>query len=463
MSVRCIVLLTVLMIGVGLHAAYAAEGGPAVVGENLVTNGGFEEGEQGWRPAPQLVEGEAYEGERYGVIDNTADESANLIVQSFVPLKPATYYEFRMAAKRETGEGYFYVHCNWYAAPGKRLMSSPQWHAGRAEPVTLRTGEGTGDWGEYSMVFRSNRADMGGVQIVMFIRDGKDRVSVDDISIREVQYPEAPEWTLPDAVIFDGHPSRFGMAVEGAEQDGQRFTVTTSGARYVLDAAAGTMDCSQRIGGERDVVRADFGGPLGELRFAQRDAEVCVLEGKDLALGFQGDSLVTIATNRPLTATLTSAIGALWFRTAEPHLLAIDEQGGWCVTPWSRPELSSPGTSMTRRGTWGRASCSRWRSSPGARSAGRSRSKSGSSAQPSTVRVATKSLTRRFASTRSTPACTCCSTGYTTRRRRASPSRLRTTSAVRTGCGLSSASGTNWGWRPSRTALRPPMRRWACR
>lgn len=341
--------LTALALG-GMLATGAAWGlneGPQVVGENLVVNGGFEDGRTGWSSALEIATGDAYEGEHYGVIDNTADGKTKAVVQSFVPLKPFTYYEFRMAARRETGEGYFYVHCNWYAAPGQRLMSSPQWSAGRAEPVTLRTGEGRGEWREYSGVFRSNRADLGGVQLVLFIRDGADRMSVDAISIRELRYPEAPDWKLPDAVVFAGHPSRFGMAVEDATRDGQVFTVTSTGARYVLNATAGTMSCRQRIGADREVAVADFGGPLGELEMVYRDDEVCVLQGEDLAIGFQGDSLVTIATNRALDATVTSAIGADWFRMQEPYMLAIDERGGWCVMPWARPKLDSPGTTMT--------------------------------------------------------------------------------------------------------------------
>ncbi len=341
---------TLLPLALLLSCAIASAIGeqPRVIGENLVVNGGFEAGGEGWSPAPEIVTEGAHEGARYGAVDNLAEAGADkVIIQDFVPLKPNTYYEFRMAARRETGEGYFYVHLNWFAEPGRRLMSTPQWHAGRVEPVTLRTGEGTGDWQEYSAVFRSTRADMGGVQVVMFIRGGSDRVSLDDTSIRELAYPEAPQWALPDAVVFEGHPSRFGMAVEDVRQDGQRFTITTTGAQYALNAAEGTMECRQRIGVERDVVSADFDGSLGRMRIAYQDDEVCVLQGPRLAIGFQGDSLVTIATNRPLSATLTSAIGAEWFRTAEPHLLAIDEHGGWCVTPWARPKLASPGTTMT--------------------------------------------------------------------------------------------------------------------
>jgi hypothetical protein len=326
-------------------ATYAADA--RVVGENLVANGDMETGDYtGWNSTLQIVDEDVYAGEHSGMIENTGATRDAAIVQSFVPIDPNAYYEFRVAARRETGQGYVYMHCNWFAAPGERLMSSAQWPAGRAEPVTLRTGEGTGAWREYSGIFRSTRSDVGGVQLVIFIREGADKLYLDNISIRKIEFPEAPEWDLPEAVTFPGSPSRFGMAVQGAEQDGQRFTVRTSGAEYLLDAGAGTMSCRQRIGTQREVASVNFGGPLGELRLARRDDDVCVLEGSDLAIGFQGDSLVTIATNRALTPTVTSAIGAEWFRMQDPHMLAIDEQGGFCVNPWARPEMTSPGTTM---------------------------------------------------------------------------------------------------------------------
>lgn len=340
---RCIVFALIIATILPALAADDAQ----IVGENLVANGDFESGERApWSAKLQIVDEGAFSGQYAGRLTNPEGSRATAIVHSFVPIEPYAYYEFSMAARRETGQGYVYVHCNWYAAPGERLMSSPQWPAGRAEPVTLRTGEGTDAWREYSGIFRSTRSDVGGVQLVIFIRDGADTLHLDDISIRKVEYPEAPGWDLPDAVTFPGHPSRFGMSVEDADQDGQTFTITTTGARYVLDADAGTMSCRQRIGAEREVAVADFGGPLGELRITRRDEDVCVLAGQDLAIGFQGDSLVTIVTNRPLSANVTSRIGAEWYRAQDPHLLAIDEQGGFSVNPWARPKLASPGATM---------------------------------------------------------------------------------------------------------------------
>ncbi|MCD6360005.1 MAG: hypothetical protein J7M38_04010, partial [Armatimonadetes bacterium] len=341
--------VAVICAAVVIVAGVGAAETPTIVGENVVTNGDFEsEGAAAsWGSGLHLVDEGAYQGRRCGMIDTTVEGGRNYIVQSVIPIAGNTYYEFSMAARRDTGKGYVYVHCNWLGADGKYLMSSRNWKAGRAMPVTLRTGEGTGDWRVYSGIFRCPRMDVGGVQLVIFIKEGEDRVYLDDISIREVRYPEAPDWELPDAVIFEGHPSRFGMAVEHAQADGQTFTVTTAGATYVLDAASGTMTCSQRIGAEREVASVNFGGPLEELHIARRDAEVCVLQGETMAIGFQGDSLVTIATNRPLTATVTARIGARWLRTQEPYMMAIDEQGGFCVTPYSRPELHSAGVSMT--------------------------------------------------------------------------------------------------------------------
>jgi len=337
-----------ILTAIGMTATSFADG-PEIVGENVVVNGDFEgEGAAGnWGSGLHLVEEGAYRGEGCGMIDSTIEGGRSYIAQSRIPIAGNTHYEFSMAARRETGEGYVYVHCNWQDADGKYLMSSKNWKAGRAMPVTLRTGEGTGDWRTYSGVFRCPRMDVVSTQVVVFIKDGADRLYVDEISIREVKYPEAPAWELPEAVTFEGHPSRIGMAVEEASVDGQVFSVRTTGADYVLDAAAGTMTCGQRIGAEREVATVDFGGSLGELRIASQDEEVCVLQGDELVIGFQGDSLVTIATNRAMTATVTSQIGAEWFRKQDPHMMAIDEQGGFCVTPHSRAEYESPGVSVT--------------------------------------------------------------------------------------------------------------------
>jgi len=333
---------------VAAMAGRAQAGEPKVVGANAVVNGGFEEGNKGWNSSLKIVESPVFSGKRACMIVGGSEKPKVIAVQSFVPLKPRTYYKFSMSVRRTTGQGYLYVHCNYYEAPGKRLMSSKNWSAGRAVPVTIRTGEGTGRWQSFSGVFRCMRGDCGGVQLVMFIRNGEDTAYIDDVSIREVKYPDAPPWKFPDAVLFPGRPSKFHMSVEDASAEGGRFSVRTTGAAYVLDADGGTLTCGQRIGTKREVALVRFGTKLGKMSIVRKDADVCVVAGEDIAFGFQGDSLVTVATNVPLPFTVESRIGAKHFRSTDCDLLAIDDDGGFCVTPYARPRLSSPGSLMTK-------------------------------------------------------------------------------------------------------------------
>ncbi|NOZ23291.1 MAG: hypothetical protein GXP25_19635 [Planctomycetes bacterium] len=322
---------------------------PKTVGGNLVENGGFEEGNKGWNRSLKTVEDPVFEGKKACVLDNRAGRKTLAIVRPFVPLKPKTYYRFSMTVKRTNGQGYVYAHCNWYEAPGKRLMSSKNWHAGRAVPVTIRTGEATHGWQTFSGIFRNNRQDMGGVQLVIFIKNGSDVVYIDDVKIEELRYPDAPPWKLAEDVVFPGSPSQFHMSVEDAVEEKGIFSIRTTGAVYRLDPATGILTCRQRIEKEREVAVLKFSTRLGKLRIARKDRDVCVVTGDDVSFGFQGDSLVTIATNKPLEFTVTSKIGTKHFRSTNQHFLAIDDEGGFCAVTYARPHLNSPGSMMTTR------------------------------------------------------------------------------------------------------------------
>jgi len=326
---------------------------PKIIGKNVVENGSFEKANQGWNRSLKVVDAPVFEGKKACVLDNTAGRNTLAIVQPFVPLRPRTYYRFSMSVKRTSGQGYIYAHCNYYEAPGKRLMSSKNWSAGRAVPVTIRTGEATGGWRIFSGIFRGNRHELGGIQLVIFLRGGNDVVYLDDVKIEEVRYPDAPPWKLAEAVIFPGRPSQFNMRVEDAARRDGIFTVRTTGAVFSLDPAAATLACRQRIEAEREVAtvkfNTKFNTQLGPLTIARQDDDVCVITGPDVAFGFQGDSLVTIATNKPLAGTITSPMGTKHFRSTDQHFLAIDEEGGFCAVTHARPNLHSAGSVMVER------------------------------------------------------------------------------------------------------------------
>ncbi len=330
-------------------SAVAADAdGAKTVGGNLVVNGGFEEGSKGWNRSLKTVDEPVHGGKKACVIDNSAGRTTVAIVQPFVPLKPRTYYRFSMAVRRTNGRGYVYAHCNYYEAAGKRLMSSKNWSAGRAAPVTIRTGEATKGWQVFSDVFRCNRHELGGVQLVVFLKNGDDTIYIDDVKIEELQYPEAPAWNLAESVVFPGKPGQFNMRVESAQQSDGLISVRTTGADFKLNPADGLLTCRQRVGLQREVAAIKFASPLGELKIVRQDDDVCVVLGSDVAFGFQGDSLLTMATNRPLRYTVTSKIGTKHFRRTDQHFMAIDDEGGFCMLTHARPYLDSTGSMMTR-------------------------------------------------------------------------------------------------------------------
>jgi len=329
-------------------AGAARGGGPEVVGRSLVVNGGFEEGTKGWSRSVKAVDDPVFEGKKACAVEGRGGNHTPYIVQSFIPIKPRTYYRFSMAVRRTTGQGYVYAHCNYYEAPGKRLMSSKNWSAGRSVPVTIRTGEGTGRWQTFAGTVRCNRPDIGGIQLVILLRNGADTVAIDDVRLEEMRYPDAPPWKLDRDVVFPGSPSQFHMAVEDAKEAGGVISVRTTGAEYTLNPAARTLTCRQRLEKAREVATVTFAAPLGALRIARKDADVCVVAGNDVAFGFQGDSLVTIATNKPMTWTIAARFGTKHFRSTDQHFLALDDDGGLCAVTHARPFLHSAGSRMTR-------------------------------------------------------------------------------------------------------------------
>ncbi|MBT3377548.1 MAG: hypothetical protein HN742_12465 [Lentisphaerae bacterium] len=322
--------------------------GPTATGPNLVANGNFEEGRKGWSSTTRVVTDSVKEGKQAIMLDNSAGKDWVAVVQQFVPLKPRTYYEFSMVARRTNGQGYVYARLDWMGSPGRRLMSSENWSAGRATPVTIRTGEGTGRWQTFSGTFRCNRPDLAGGRLVIWIANGADTVYVDDVQVRELRYPDAPDWDLGTAVAFPGRPSTFGMRVESVKEQDGTFTVRTTGAEYVLNHTTGSMACRQRIGVERLVATLTFPTPLPKLKLVTQTADVAIFVGDSIALEFQGDSLVTVATNRDLETTLASNIGCTYYRSVDPHVLALDDDGGFSLVTHARPRLESAGSAITR-------------------------------------------------------------------------------------------------------------------
>ena len=93
-----LVVLAAALLCSGACALAEEAGAPTVVGDNLVVDGGFEEGGKGWSRL-KTVDEPVFEGKKACVLDTSTGSKSAVIVQSFVPLKPRTYYRFSMAAR----------------------------------------------------------------------------------------------------------------------------------------------------------------------------------------------------------------------------------------------------------------------------------------------------------------------------------------------------------------------------
>jgi hypothetical protein len=314
---------------------------------NILFNGGFENGSNGWTGTFEISKENPFEGQNACKLDSVKSKNVDLL-NSFIPLRPKTTYRYSMAVNRKKGSGNLYVYCDYLSAKKKYLMSSQTWTSGRSIPVAIRKGEAVGEWQKFSGTIRCDRTDFGGIRLYVFIEGESDVVYIDQIEIKEAALPDAPKWKLPDAVIFPGHPSKFGMEVEGVVQTDQVFQITTTGAVFRLDAASGLLECHQRGEYERLLSTLHFNKPIEKLKIERKNLDICVLNGENLSFGFQGDSLITIATNNPLHFSIESSIGAKHFRSTDQHLLAIDDRGGFSVMPYSRQNFNSIGSLMTR-------------------------------------------------------------------------------------------------------------------
>jgi len=298
--------------------------------EELIVNGGFEEGKAPWGPG--ITSEEAHTGKCSIKLDNGRGRSwAGVAYTKTVPLRPHVPYCMSIWVKRKTGDGYLEIGGYPVDAKGERLKTGRSW-AMAFFPIQIMTGQALGEWTHFETIFTLHREDFAGLIPRLVSRVGKDVIYFDDFSIQEAELPPTPEHKFPEAVLYPGHPSRFHMRVETAEQTGNAVRVVTTGAEYVFDGAKNAITCRQRIGVEREVVRLACAQPLGELKILPKDEDACVVQGDRLAFGVQGDSLVSLATNRALDLTVTSGIGPKHFVTQGPHLLAVDEQGGFVIS-----------------------------------------------------------------------------------------------------------------------------------
>ncbi len=317
--------------------------------QELITNGDFEAGQTPWNR--EVTDEEAHSGTHSIKLDNTEGVNWAAVAYSpVVPLRPHTPYRMTVWVKRVGGDGYLEIGGFPVDAAGERLVTGQSWKM-VLYPIKVMTGQALGHWRKFETVFTVHRPDIAGLTVRLVHRRASDIIYFDDFSIEEVSLPPAPELTFPEAVTFPGHPSDFHMRVESVEATDAHVRVVTTGAEYEF-TPEGAITGRQRIGAQRQVISIQSDQAFGDMTVTHRDDDVCVIEGDQLAFGVQGDSLIALATNRALGLTVTSGIGANHLSVQGPHLLAVDDDGGFVISHDFSKIYQTAGCQLTDLPDW---------------------------------------------------------------------------------------------------------------
>ena len=144
---------------------------------------------------------------------------------------------------------------------------------------------------------------------------------------------------LMDPAVFP--EAQRGLTVESVVEQDDTVTITTTGAVMLLDAKSGTVDCRQRIGGERLVAMLYLGKPLHGVKITHNGtgfARVTIEEPK-ATIRVNGDSLFMLHAHTPLRAAVRTEIAPAWNASWKSNHLIVDELGGFGLY-CSDPELN---------------------------------------------------------------------------------------------------------------------------
>ncbi len=144
----------------------------------------------------------------------------------------------------------------------------------------------------------------------------------------------APLMTLNDLMPPEVFPDpQFGMRVESVNAEPAAITVTTTGAVFVLDPAAGTVTLHQRIGTERPLAVFSFGGPLSGCAVTHDGPGFAriTMDSPRATLRVNGDSLCLIQRHDPGAVSIKRLIEPGWHNTWEGNHLVADELGAFAL------------------------------------------------------------------------------------------------------------------------------------
>lgn len=129
-----------------------------------------------------------------------------------------------------------------------------------------------------------------------------------------------------------------GMRVESASADTSGARVQTTGAQFQIDAAAGLITLTQRIGHERDLAALRFDTPLEGLALSHNTPGCALLtiQRPALTLRVNGDSLLMLHAHEPVRVRVEPRLEPGWHASLRNNHVVADEWGAfglYCSEP----------------------------------------------------------------------------------------------------------------------------------
>lgn len=159
-------------------------------------------------------------------------------------------------------------------------------------------------------------------------------IYIADFRVFELPEKELVPYKEGEGMVFRGSAGDLDMRVEDAVQTENKIVVNTTGARYTFDTENDTITADQKIGTERTVSEWRSGVSLAGLTVRSKTDTEAVLTNPEISFGVQMDGTVFLTPHKgDVRMECTSKIGGIWNRFNFGYLMALDDYGGFTVTP----------------------------------------------------------------------------------------------------------------------------------
>ncbi len=162
----------------------------------------------------------------------------------------------------------------------------------------------------------------------------EESMYVADVTVVELPPVEVTPYKEGEGVTFRGGAGDLDMRVESAEETEDKIVVNTTGTRYTFDKKASTMLAEQKISKAREVSEWQSSVDFSDLSIRSQTENEVVITNSRVTFGVQLDGAVFLTPHGgDITMTVTSKIPGMWNRLNFGFLQAMDDYGGFTVTP----------------------------------------------------------------------------------------------------------------------------------